>query len=104
MYAGKIVESGQVEPLYEKPLHPYTVSLLSAVPVPDPAVKRSRIVLTGEVPSPLKPPPGCRFHPRCPHPLKDTRCTTDPPELREVHPGRWAACHYADSPMEKAPT
>ena len=101
MYLGRIVEHAAVKPIYDQPLHPYTVSLLSAVPVPDPAVKRNRIMLTGEIPSPRNPPPGCPFHPRCPHPLKDTRCSTEVPALREVNSGRWAACHYAESPMER---
>lgn len=101
MYLGRIVERARVVPLYDRPLHPYTASLLSAVPVPDPTVKRKRIVLAGEIPSPRNPPPGCPFHTRCPHPLKDTRCTTDEPALRELQPDRWVACHYAENPMEK---
>jgi oligopeptide/dipeptide ABC transporter ATP-binding protein len=101
MYLGKIVEVANVEPVYEQPLHPYTTSLLSAVPVPDPAAQKSRIVLSGEIPSPRRPPPGCRFHSRCPHARKDERCKTEEPALREVSPGRWAACHYAETPMNK---
>ena len=104
MYLGKIVEQAPVVPLYDRPLHPYTISLLSAVPVPDPAVKRNRIVLAGEIPSPRNPPPGCHFHTRCPHPLKDHRCSTDTPQLRQIENERWVACHYADSPMEKPVT
>jgi oligopeptide/dipeptide ABC transporter ATP-binding protein len=95
MYLGKIVEEGPAEDLFANPRHPYTLSLLSAVPVPDPAARRARIVLEGDPPSPLAPPPGCPFHPRCPHPTKDDRCRTEPPALREVAPGHVAGCHYA---------
>jgi len=99
MYLGKIVERAPVAALYAAPRHPYTTSLLSAVPVPDPKARRARIVLAGEVPSPAHPPPGCPFHPRCPHPKKDERCCTEPPALREVAPGQLAACHFAEEPM-----
>jgi oligopeptide/dipeptide ABC transporter ATP-binding protein len=102
MYLGKIVEVASVDPLYAQPLHPYTTSLLSAVLVPDPAAKRNRIVLSGEIPSPRNPPPGCRFHSRCPHALKDERCKAEMPSLREVTPGRFAACHYAETPMNES--
>jgi peptide/nickel transport system ATP-binding protein len=96
MYLGRIVELGATAPLYEQPLHPYTEALLSAVPTPDPRRRadRERIVLQGEVPDPADPPSGCPFHTRCPH--ARARCTTDEPELREVEPGRWAACHLAE--------
>jgi oligopeptide/dipeptide ABC transporter ATP-binding protein len=99
MYLGKIVERAPAATLYAAPRHPYTTSLLSAVPVPDPRVQRQRIVLAGDVPSPAHPPPGCPFHPRCPHPKKDARCRTEPPALREVVPGQLAACHFALEPM-----
>jgi len=99
MYLGKIVERAPAAALYAAPRHPYTASLLSAVPVPDPKAQRPRIVLTGEVPSPAHPPAGCPFHPRCPHPKKDGRCRTEPPALREVAPGQLAACHYAEEPL-----
>ena len=99
MYLGKIVEQAPAATLYAAPRHPYTTSLLSAVPVPDPRNQRQRIVLAGDVPSPAHPPPGCPFHPRCPHPKKDARCRTEPPALREVVPGQLAACHFALEPL-----
>jgi oligopeptide/dipeptide ABC transporter ATP-binding protein len=99
MYLGKIVEQAPAATLYAAPRHPYTTSLLSAVPVPDPRAQRQRIVLAGDVPSPAHPPPGCPFHPRCPHPKKDARCRSEPPALREVLPGQLAACHFALEPL-----
>ena len=95
MYLGKIVELADRKTLYEDPLHPYTRALLSAVPIPDPVVEssRERTVLRGEVPSPLNPPPGCVFHPRCP--VAVARCTAELPPLREIKPAHWAACHLA---------
>jgi oligopeptide/dipeptide ABC transporter ATP-binding protein len=99
MYLGKIVEQAPAATLYTAPRHPYTTSLLSAVPVPDPRVHLQRIVLAGDVPSPAHPPPGCPFHPRCPHPKKDARCRSEPPALREVGPGQLAACHFALEPL-----
>jgi oligopeptide transport system ATP-binding protein len=95
MYLGRLVELADRTALYEDPLHPYTRALLSAVPIPDPALeaKRERIVLRGEVPSPLRPPSGCVFHPRCP--IATGRCAAEVPPLREIRPGHWAACHLA---------
>ena len=94
MYLGRIAELADAETLYREPRHPYTVSLLSAIPVPDPARRRDRIVLTGDVPSPSSPPAGCRFHPRCA--LARARCEREEPELREVAPGHVSACHFAE--------
>ena len=101
MYLGKIVERAPVATVYQAPRHPYTRSLLSAVPVPDPNAPRRRIVLSGDVPSPATPPPGCPFHPRCPHPKKNERCRTEIPALRAVGSGggHLAACHFAEDPM-----
>ncbi|MBI1847984.1 MAG: ABC transporter ATP-binding protein [Candidatus Rokubacteria bacterium] len=95
MYLGRIVEITDRKALYDDPLHPYTKALLAAVPIPDPEIEagRPRIVLGGEVPSPLNPPPGCVFHPRCP--IAVDRCRRVIPDLREVKPGHWAACLLA---------
>jgi oligopeptide transport system ATP-binding protein len=95
MYLGRIAEVADRAKLYEEPLHPYTRALLSAVPIPDPKLEahRERTVLRGEVPSPLRPPSGCVFHPRCP--MAESRCSAEIPALREIKPGHWAACHFA---------
>jgi oligopeptide/dipeptide ABC transporter ATP-binding protein len=95
MYLGRIVELADRKSLYDEPLHPYTRALLSAVPIPDPKLEatRERTVLRGEVPSPLKPPGGCVFHPRCP--IAVERCSAESPLLSEIRPGQWAACHLA---------
>jgi len=93
MYLGRIVEEGPAEALYARPRHPYTQALLSAVPVPDPVTQRPRIVLPGDPPSPVNPPPGCPFHPRCQHSAKDQTCMSVRPELEERAPGLRAACH-----------
>jgi oligopeptide/dipeptide ABC transporter ATP-binding protein len=92
MYLGKIVELASVEQLYSQPIMPYTQALLSAVPAPEPGVKRERILLAGDVPSPANPPSGCVFHPRCQHPARDAACTKLVPPLEEKAPGHWAAC------------
>jgi oligopeptide/dipeptide ABC transporter ATP-binding protein len=91
MYLGRIVEYTDKTTLFTKPLHPYTEALLAAVPVPDPAIKRVKRVVQGDVPSPLKPPSGCHFHTRCPYVA--ARCKTESPVLREVEPGHHVACH-----------
>jgi oligopeptide transport system ATP-binding protein len=91
MYLGRIVELSDSVDLYAKPLHPYTEALLSAIPVPDPATKRQRIILEGDPPSPIHPPPGCPFHTRC-H-KRFQRCDQEVPVLREVAPRHWVACH-----------
>ena len=91
MYLGRIVEIAPSRELYTAPKHPYTEALLSAVPIPDPSVKRQRVVLQGDVPNPIRPPSGCHFHPRCPHAME--RCRKEAPVLREIERGRFAACH-----------
>jgi len=95
MYLGKIVELAEKRALFSAPKHPYTEALLSAVPLPDPAAKRERIILSGDVPSPIRPPAGCRFHTRCPHAFD--RCRAEEPPLKAVAPGHLAACHLHDA-------
>jgi oligopeptide transport system ATP-binding protein len=93
MYLGKIVELAEAGSLVRSPAHPYTQALISAVPVVDPGSRRQRIVLPGDVPSPIHPPPGCPFHPRCP--LAEARCRTEVPVIRELRPAHQVACHLA---------
>jgi peptide/nickel transport system ATP-binding protein len=97
MYLGSIVEVSPAADLYDDPLHPYTISLLSAVPIPDPEVERGRetILLAGDLPSPANPPPACRFHTRCPY-VQETRCRDEEPPLRKLAGGHWVACHWAE--------
>ena len=101
MYLGKIVEKAPSVEIYRKPLHPYTMALLSAVPVADPKAKKQEIVLEGDVPSPLNPPAGCRFHTRCRYMIE--RCKERVPELREIDPGHFAACIRVEEIQAGAP-
>jgi len=93
MYLGRIVEIAPRGELYARPLHPYTQALLAAIPIPDPAIEagRPQQIISGEVPSAMRPPPGCRFHTRCPHAMD--RCKTEDPPLKEIDGGRAVACH-----------
>jgi oligopeptide/dipeptide ABC transporter ATP-binding protein len=96
MYVGKMVEVTDRNEIFENPLHPYTRALLSSIPIPDPVLekRRTRMILIGDVPSPVNPPTGCRFNPRCPY--AEDNCRTDEPPLAEVRAGHWVACHYWD--------
>ena len=96
MYLGSLVELGESYELNRHPIHPYTQTLLSAVPVPDPKLSRTRkrIILEGDVPSPMNPPSGCRFHTRCPYATQ--KCREEMPQFKEHEPGHWAACHLLD--------
>ena len=91
MYLGKIVEYADKTALFTNPQHPYTEALLAAVPIPNPAIKRKKHIIQGDVPSPINPPPGCHFHTRCPY--AEQRCRVDEPELKEIRPGHVVACH-----------
>jgi peptide/nickel transport system ATP-binding protein len=94
LYLGRLAEVGALREVYRQPLHPYTQALLEAVPVPDPKFRRDAPMPKGEIPNPINPPPGCRFHPRCP--VARENCSEDEPELRELRPGHRVACHYAE--------
>lgn len=98
MYLGKVVEIAPRDALFSTPMHPYTQALMSAIPIPDPTLKRQRIILKGDVPSPLNPPAGCRFHPRCP--VAMSICSRREPTLREVAPGHWVHCWLYQSEAE----
>jgi len=99
MYLGRIVEAAEAKALIRDPQHPYTQALISAVPEVDPETKRKRIVLAGDVPSPIHPPSGCPFHPRCPI-AQFPKCKDEFPLLREVKPDMWAACHFAGAKID----
>jgi peptide/nickel transport system ATP-binding protein len=101
MYLGKIVETAPRRSLFATPLHPYTEALLSAAPIPEPGAGRQRTVLQGDVPSPINPPAGCRFHTRCPYVFD--RCRSDEPLLKERAPRQWVACHLRDVPQTASP-
>jgi len=98
MYLGRIVELGNTEAIVNSPLHPYTRALIAAVPVPDPSSKRTGNIISGEIPSPIDPPPGCHFHTRCPY--THMRCTVEDPPLIEVEKDHWASCHLVDRPYK----
>ncbi|MHB1294647.1 MAG: ABC transporter ATP-binding protein [Anaerolineae bacterium] len=94
LYLGKMVEMGDLREVYGHPLHPYTMALLAAVPVPNPHERRTVPMPEGEIPNPINPPPGCRFYARCPY--KQPSCAVEEPRLRELRPGHWVACEYAE--------
>ena len=94
LYLGQLAELGDLREVYSRPLHPYTQALLAAVPVPNPHERRTQPMPEGEIPNPIHPPSGCRFHPRCP--LAEERCSKEMPELRELVPGHQVACHFAE--------
>jgi oligopeptide/dipeptide ABC transporter ATP-binding protein len=96
MYLGKIVELADKRSLFARPQHPYTEALLSAVPKPNPRAEKRRIILSGDVPSPINPPSGCRFHTRCPYAFD--RCKVEEPAMRAVRPGHIVACHLREGP------
>jgi len=95
MYLGKIMESASVSEIFRAPSHPYTQALLSAVPIPDPTIKKKRILLDGDVPTPVNPPSGCRFRTRCPIGKNSVICRTKEPEFQEISKGHFSACHFS---------
>ncbi|MEN3043344.1 MAG: ABC transporter ATP-binding protein, partial [Fervidobacterium sp.] len=95
MYLGKVVETARKKDLFDEPLHPYTKALMSAIPVPNPEFKKQRIILQGDVPSPVNPPKGCPFHPRCP--VAKPICSNEKPALREIKEEHFVACHFPGS-------
>jgi oligopeptide/dipeptide ABC transporter ATP-binding protein len=101
MYLGRIVEIAPRDALFTAPLHPYTEALLDSVPIPDPALRREKDVLSGEVPSPMRPPPGCHFHTRCP--LAQARCRIEAPAMVKTAPDHFVACHVRHPPRLSAP-
>jgi len=101
MYLGKIVEIAPKREIFARPQHPYTEALLEAVPVANPAARKQRRVLEGDVPSPIAPPPGCRFHTRCPY--VEERCKREEPPLKEISPRQWVACHLRQPGATRVP-
>jgi peptide/nickel transport system ATP-binding protein len=99
MYLGKVVEIAEKKDLFDSPLHPYTKALLSSIPVPNPTIQRERVILTGDVPSPIDPPTGCRFHTRCP--FATERCKQEEPALRELAENHFVSCHIAEELVEQ---
>jgi peptide/nickel transport system ATP-binding protein/oligopeptide transport system ATP-binding protein len=99
MYLGRVVELADSEELYKNPIHPYTQALLSAVPIPDPEVKRERIILKGDLPSPANPPKGCAFHPRCPYAMDV--CKSERPDFADQGGGHFVACHLVNDPVKE---
>jgi oligopeptide/dipeptide ABC transporter ATP-binding protein len=99
MYVGKVAEMGETREVLERPLHPYTQTLISSIPHPDPQIRLETRTLKGDVPSSVKPPSGCRFHPRCPY--AEAICHDSEPELREVTTGHWSACHFAEEFLDR---
>ena len=94
MYSGKLAEIGSTREVLERPLHPYTSALISSIPRPDPSKRTEVVPITGEVPSSMSPPPGCRFNPRCPY--AEGVCRQEEPALKEVLPAHWTACHFSE--------
>ena len=100
MYLGRIVELADKKDLFAKPLHPYAEALIAAAPIADPRARRNQLVIEGDVPSPMNPPAGCHFHPRCPYAV--ARCRVEAPALREVSPARFVSCHLREAGSSQA--